>query len=812
MSDLFAPIPLPSRPVEQTADVAERDAAAKNREIDTRMRERLETGRQKMVHEFAVIERDETERKYKAQLDKMYNLSIPTNLYNRGVSSLAKRFYQQRQKDNSRQLEQQEQGRLSSQQATWDVRLNRIRNDLTLRVSQEGLSPEEALEIWQEQIKEVSDGTLTFSGDPSYSGYNLAAFKKINETTARETKSFTNSVYDSAQGRVMAGMNGSIQSAFSEAFGGFSGVQDVPGDVLGVGVALAEIPSWKAVERLNDEVKGFSGQSIYTPGTRLHGMAGDAIETRLANAALIEIQTSVKAEAANAPEGFERRPLTDHIHQGMLRVLNSPLFEDTSDFFGVSAKDINNIVKSKTDHMLAMEKAANQEALDQLNVRVLNGDYQTVSPQSFYAELRSSGVPAGQARARSVEHGKAQEDIPWLQNQRVASINEENNANEQASLEMVLRGAIEGNPEHLGTADETRTDIQRLVASGALKEGAWERIESLLDESQKGLLSQYGAVFRAADDFVNTLANDGNVQRRFGTGLGSLYLLDGEGNRTESLATLRARLTEDITSWILNGEPDGESRLTPEGMSEKFRRLMVTEASALDLKKRTRNNISGLATITGGEAVEMESVAIRPLPGVAAASGRSLVGSIGGQDLSDKIADLPRDQQAPFAVRQIPLSAYNGSEGDGAVHEQNLAALRGLAMDGHIRRFAYIPDDRAFEIQLAENGQWFRRSLDASKAIPLGKNLAEDLLAVEDVQIAVEDITSQGEGNLFYWHVDPATGNRQAYPTAGAEAMAASVQNLSITMLAIARLVREQGLGVLANMDLSSILIGGGQR
>ena len=61
MSDLFAPMPLPDRPVQQTADIAEREAAAQNREIDTRMRERLETGRQKMIYEFEVVKQTEKE-------------------------------------------------------------------------------------------------------------------------------------------------------------------------------------------------------------------------------------------------------------------------------------------------------------------------------------------------------------------------------------------------------------------------------------------------------------------------------------------------------------------------------------------------------------------------------------------------------------------------------------------------------------------------------------------------------------------------------------------------------------------------------
>ena len=62
MSDLFAPMNLPSRPVQQTADIAEREAANRNREIDTRMRERIGTAAGEMERELKQIEVDEQER------------------------------------------------------------------------------------------------------------------------------------------------------------------------------------------------------------------------------------------------------------------------------------------------------------------------------------------------------------------------------------------------------------------------------------------------------------------------------------------------------------------------------------------------------------------------------------------------------------------------------------------------------------------------------------------------------------------------------------------------------------------------------
>ena len=799
MSDLFAPMPLPDRPVQQTADIAEREAAAQNREIDTRMRERLETGRQKMIYEFEVVKQTEKEAKYKAELDRQIASAKPFSMV-RNIGRVARRSHQNRQVSQGDQGYNVEKGRLDAQQMSAKLFLGRLVNGLKLQAVQENWDPDKSSEAFQQQALQWFDSNVYFSEESSLASATRVAMQSMNKLFVDSALDYGDSTYDIALDRAVNNQEANIWSAVQEHFTAWGNGTDVGSpddepDILGLGTAFRDDPTIQTLIGALDDNRQYINQSIFEPGTQLHRVAASAIVTRLATGAFQEFATSVETQGLY---GTIQEQASTHLHQAMEVINDSPLFKSTQIEFGIKLADVRKVAQSKIDAWKAVKSQEQVEARREHHDEWIDGAFVNESPASMLTTYRELGYPEGEAVQMSIEHGIQQEDQPW-NGQAIQKAKDERISERQAEYELTLTSALVEWPEYLGDSDGTQQELQRLVRNGSLPASAVPRLMRLQDQGYRALRQEYAGAFHILDDWVATIANDRNMQERWGDGQGGLFPQYEDGVRHRSLLTLRQEITNKIEQKISAGEESGTERLTPDGMEEWVRREVVRAGSTMKLTKNTRDNLSGLQA----EARPLEMTRIQPLPGAAEASAGSLVDYNAGN--RQEFDALSPDRRLSYAVNSIPLTGYRGDAGDTAIHNENISVLTQAAKNGQIRAFTIDPTVSKAYIQLAEDGAWVVRDLDASRAVQLADNLRGNLEAIEDVELEVEDTIGMGEGKLFHNYTHPLTGLSTPYPTEAAQALIANVENISITAREWVRLIREQGSGALAGLDLSAL-------
>ena len=151
-------------------------------------------------------------------------------------------------------------------------------------------------------------------------------------------------------------------------------------------------------------------------------------------------------------------------------------------------------------------------------------------------------------------------------------------------------------------------------------------------------------------------------------------------------------------------------------------------------------------------------------------------------------------------------------EADTEANNTNRQIASELRASGFARSIEIDPIEREAIIQLANRGEFVTISLDEEQMLSNVARLGADLTAAEDVELAVEDELSLGHSALFVEVEEPNTGATYPIPTTAAETVVRTVENVALTVLAIAEEIGSRGLQyvlpLLEGIDLGALLPG----
>ena len=832
MSDLFAPMNLPSRPVQQTADIAEREAANRNREIDTRMRERIGTAAGEMERELKQIEVDEQERLYAAELERQrkaarkmrqqitLGLGKRPSTFNKSIAGIANQ--QLADSQNPQQAGQLEKARLDTQHNGYDFYLFNQRNDILTKMVTGQIDNNQAVEMWQGIVQDGGD-RLHFDMHPYFSGYTTSAMTKANKTALTHTKWLFGKAHEADRSNRVTLIEQTNSQQANSAGVAFSSTQDtdIEGDPLGLGGELSTSDSWNVYENTVQSMSNVTGRSIYDRGSDQWKRTNGHLEKRFANAAVLEARTSYLNELKNYRAGDRVSSITEHLNDALSRISTSDMWADAeAKGFITSPNKINGHAQVSLSRALQLERRHNVASLDELNMELMDGAWEGRPGSELYLHARNIGVPEPKAKSMAERHAKNEASALLELNDTFREAAELERLQSQTVLEDELINLVVFDREYLGTQEELTISLRRAEAMGELDEGAADRITSLSEKSMANLIKDnYSASFSLIDDYITTLSGDRKLEQRssittgYSRGLQQLFPVMTNGSRAQSLATIKHNLREGLIDRIRAGEEEGGARLTSDSMLEATARDLQRLSGHMKLTNVTRDKVTNAVFSQNQEAAPLQGYRMQALAPLEKAFGENIVERYGGEAALMDYQDLTPDRRASYAAKMIPWAAYSGDlEADTEANNTNRQIASELRASGFARSIEIDPIEREAIIQLANRGEFVTISLDEEQMLSNVSRLGADLTAAEDVELAVEDELSLGHSALFVEVEDPNTGAKYPIPTTAVETVVRTVENVALTVLAIAEEIGSRGLQyvlpLLEGIDLGALLPG----
>ena len=780
MSDLFAPMPLPDRPVQRLADIAEREAANRQREIDTRLQESLETSRLQTMHEIG-----EAKEQYRTTLEELQQdyrrkaLSQPTRTYSRGSSSRGRSYSQASSASNDRVAYNLENARLSGQFNKGKLQLRILADSFARTWQDEGWDDEKGWDNWQTAIEPVIDAMI-YSQDERWSSVNTSYQIKMNDYLFKMEERIHKFREESKTSQKAHALQKQASETFLEVTNWYA-MQSPPGDAMGLGMSYDKTPSWDIVEEVFTQESSLVGEgSLLKRNSEPWRMVRNSHIERLSRGAILETTASI--EAAKFNQEMHGWSLDDHMQGGLAKAMSSPYY-DSVDPWEIDEGDVEENFRSKMAKVVHDNEMENKAGIANFWGNDLEGNHRDMRPREFQQVLMSWGMPAERAWKMAQDHSKRQQDEYWQNFDAIKKEAEELKAEQVAQFSSNLGEALRTNPEWLDNIDDSRVELQRLEAVGFLEPGGSEYFERYLKPGNVAILNLHDPSRAVIKDFLKALAQDESTERR-----GGFLKMASETEAVTSVSSLGSSLYRELDRKILEGE-DGD-RLTPDAMVEQTKRTVRHLADRIDLKRNTREIITGISISPGGEAQPMTAYAIQPLPGAEAIFSRSVLdlAEVDEEGLAEYDAMDP-ERRSVWAINQIPLDSYKGTADDDAVHAQNEATLREYRLAGSIRGYVLDMEKGEVLIQLADNGEWHFRQLDSREAVEAQTDLSNALFKGVDVEEGLFEGLNSGSVGLTHEVPNALTGTVFEGPTVGAEVLERTVNTITRSVVNFANTV-----------------------
>ena len=788
MSDLFAPMPLPDRPVLQLADIAEREAAAKQKEIDTRMRERTETSRMQAIHEIGVSK--EAYQRSLQELEQEYRkkaLQEQPRSYASGSSSRGRQLYQAQSRgsvDLERQLYNQENGRLNAQVNRAKVMLRMLVNNHSRSWMEERWSDDEGWDKWQEEVTGIMD-SMRYHPDSQLFGTVTTKYQmEINDflTTSELRMVDDLSNHRSAISGEMLEFQTSrnLQDVLNE-FEATSDThmldQDNP-DILGVGYQLSEVPSWNAFMEIatSSITEGILDGDFLNKGKPIYRMVKRALIGRFGRAAALEFSSSLTFAQSDQVAAY--LPHATHMHNAVATVLDSPLYRDPSvGRYEITQKDIRTELEGRAAVVLSNRKAANEVGLIEFYGDGVAGLHQTMAPEDYYYALTSFGVLPREALRQAKAHGVEQGNTGWLEFKQTREDIEEDTERRQ-SLYMARVGLqMQLNPQWMDNINDLKVEFLRLETNGSLPVGSGDHmLKTWGDKDNRAVLELYAPVFDSIRGWGRAIGDDENTRDNE-----DLPMMISDQSRGQYVASWENDFSATLTDLIVNPK-DGKPRPTVEAAQEIMDRLMLQASASMDLTKDTTRRLGSL-TATPHPSQEALPTGmgyrIQPIFGAERLFSHKLIQSVGASsDILEEYDALPSSQQARFAIRQIGLQGFDGTSADDDAQAAMEAILGDLQGQAIVRKWSIDRAGRKAYVQLADNAEVHFIDLDRANAVQMRGAIYDDALVLAELATTIDQGLSMGNAKLSYVHVNDQTGEVTEHKTAVVDILIRKASNL----------------------------------
>ena len=800
MSDLFGPMPLPDRPVPQFADIAEREAIAKQKEIDTRMRERLETSRVQSIHEIGVAKEEyrttlqQLEQDFKKEAMRARSIKS----YASGISSRSKRVSlasSRGTEDDRRNEVSREKVRLAIQYHGLEIDLAKMLRELPREAMENGWNKAQLADAAQERASQRL-GTQVFSQDSYFATQNekymLKTIEAVSDWTIAVTKDF-NERKDNSD--IATNWRNNKENIRTKLF--YIGRADQ--DEISFDTNIHELSDWKDLKKLagDPEVAHLWSPLAKREDDLLKGSAvGGDVQRALVNVVggLVSVQamTAITGVRGDLTRTFAHMSDQDHVEQAIANALASPLYESIEEYFENDAqfqKQLRGDLTGRMAKALQNQEMHDKRNLLQLYIDDTKGLNDGMDVETRIYTLLSFGVPFEEAIKEGQKWGVKQEEKTLEMNEAISAELEAKREENRAEYVSSLRTAIQNHPELFPNSEDTRLALLRMEGqTGPLRPGDGEELfNKYIAGAEKDLLAMYPGLDGQVNDFVDQINADENTKDNQGLPV----FLDKERGMTAD------QFGEDTVEWyqdlILN--PQDGKRPTLEAVQELLDRRLNVFASRLELKKKTQTNLGVMTRSPGGEARGTGmAFRIQPLAGAREVHSDRLLTQLDvSEEVRDQFESLPLEERGRFAVRQIQFDrGFDGTETDDEVEIEVRSRLAHLQQNGGpVRRYSVDRAGRTAYVQLVHNGETHAILLDDAEA---GKTL-EDLgnLMIE-ARVTLEE-TSQAllahGASLFYVHTDPSTGEVSEHKTALVDVLMQKGERALNTLL---RFIRHSGL------------------
>ena len=728
MSDLFSPMPLPDRPVLQTADIAAREAAAKQKEIDTRMRERLETGRVQSLHELGVAK--ETYQLGLQELERDYRREIatkPTRSYARGTSSRARTSYQNIQQNNDRVIVNQEGLRLSTQELSFKVDMRRAANDFIAGFRDSGMTTDEGHEAWGQIVVGLTDNLL-FDTNPFVSSLNTTAQKKANTIIGNRTEWVTDQLYREEMKRNERTSEQTARLSFNSALASFVTEWDTEKDgAHGLSSPLQELEEWQFFSELNDDASGEGYIDSYRKlNSYLHREAEDAITRRLGAGAIAETSARMTVGVGRDDSSF-----TDYVTASMEVLESSELYqslqtgENEALFGDISVDRIRGDMLSELGTVKANFEEEQKALKEQIDNEWFNGQLQQADQSQLYARMIRAGFTSTQALNRTMTLAEIQGNTGWNTISIMQAESQAEADTRKTWFSNALMQEIESNPGLFGDKQDLQKGLTDLHLQGLIDDPADLKWRKFYDDGMADKKAEFAYLYKRVSNFTNGLEHHFRKKNANLSDPVSLVYKEGIIDRDDA-DTINAFLKERLDKMIFEPGADGKF-LSADGLEDWLKTQFIAYGNQFQWKsggigqKRTMpEELKGLVQFRGGEIPELQFQSVVALPGAEQGAAALFLdqkyeGIEGGDEARREFLGMDRGQQLQRAANEIGLRSYPGLyEADEAARTHNLGLLNQMKYEGAIASFR-LEGTQAY-IQWANNGAYVMRSLDGRGA------------------------------------------------------------------------------------------------
>ena len=731
MSDLFGPMPLPDRPVLQTADIAAREAAAKQKEIDTRMRERMETSRLQTIHEIGVSKEEyslslqELERDYRKDLIEQQ--SRPSSSYARGTSSRGRTSYQRTQQNNSGLVVNQEKLRLSSQWMRFGTDLRQAANEFVLQWRESDMDMEQGMDAWQNLVVGHVDN-LYFNPDQFVSSLNTNAQVEINKLVNARTNWISDQGFKLLGDKQLEQAEADYWESSTSSMAHFTMSVDTK-EKLGIDMRLEDIPSFvELIDYQDHMVEQKFVDPWMNPNSRIHGEIQDAVKGRIVSAALEEAKALVPL--LDRPGEFavddDGDPFTtEHLNLRVTSLIEeSELWESLqngpySQHFGdISIEEISDALGGKMKTLQEQYKKEQDAASDQWHESYLAGEKQDLAGDEVYSQCMNVGGSNTFCWNLGKKHSTEQGSEAWLSNAAIKQAYEEQQLKDQAAYENSLERILEEDPFVYGTQADTMRPLGDMQSRGLIANANAPKWLDNFDTGMSAEITKHGKALASIDTWGNLLRQEfqgtGASKQRMSDAVIPRYQSGAAvGHRSMSTDELKAQVRSELKERIRN--PGEEGALTEAGGLEFARQRM--QFYTKHMRRRMGQPGKDARARVAGPVRRIEVRPYQPIAGRPTAHAGLLMQSAYTPEVDEAFVtswlDMDTTSKHLAAVNAIDLPGYSGNFMDDLHAEQAMTTtLDQIQSDGLINAWELDLESRSLSVQLTDHGAWITRNLD----------------------------------------------------------------------------------------------------
>ena len=751
MSDLFAPMPLPDRPVQQTADIAERDAANKQKEIDTRMRERLETSRLQSIHEVGVARQGyQTSLK---RLEQDYRKSItqsPSSFARETRRAATAKYQKSRGLSDDRAEYVVENNRLHAQHAGFEVGLEELKHRAVAMQRENRWSVNQTMEWLEPQVHDRIMGMAFTGNNAKLSGVNTEFTEKLWKTSSAVMSWVVKESYETSAGL----QTQDVTKAAQQHFGALAlrlTDEYIPGDTLGLNVSYGEDPEFQNLERSMRENFPSLDKAKFNwldEGSDAWKQMGRAWQQRAVNGLVREVTTLLASDTERFNEdGTITKPShpSEYAKHAMAILLDSKLYQSVDMVWDLSEKE----VRADLDRRLTLEVADHNTALGTLKAEFLarysEGTYITNTGTEMFPVLSTNGFTVDEAWQFVKFHDKNRLDQPYLIDGSATEREHKRNQTEVQEQNLSdMQNLLLAQPLRMANVEEIRISALRMEEHGLLpKDSTIDLIKNFATPGNAALMEDLNPVKDLIKYTVNILRSDKNTEELGGTYKSYYPKLKDASGRSMSVVQLQNTLYRFVEDRYLN--PEGGARPTIETVTDMVGEQLRHHTDKMDLHKDTLARIGQQTQSPGGDKPQRTYIRQAEFPGQTLRFSRPLM-----EELTDDPADLARyeallDWQKPQAsVDMLQLAGYTGTAEDDRSHAEMTSYLNGLRISGHIWAYELNRGKRSLKVQLANHGQWSVRDLDQGDRDELLGVANQRMLELASVLDETDDALANG--------------------------------------------------------------------